>query len=326
MKRKNILALLLAMCLCFGLFSVCAYAAEEDGEEAAEGEEALVEYAVAGVGTFYLPAGWGMESGVMEGGPLPTPYVQFTRDDMTVRVNLFTQEVYDASGAAMPADLEEYSQRPGPQKDLPEGGAYALDEYGNLSVSYTEDGRVTYLILMEGNGLFATAGIFYPEGVEDAELIPQWISKTVLDAAAEGLQRYDAEGVGVFYLPSDWEMETGSIEEPLPQTYAEFTNGDITIRGVRFGADAYEAAGVPLPADVEEYSTRDGVRRGLPEDAEFAYDDFGNFYVEYTQDGTVTYTVLKQGDESMGSLFLTYPEGTEVPEDVYLWLSLAVIE
>ena len=320
MKRKSILALLLALCLCCGLLSVCACAAEEDGGET------LVEYAVAGVGAFYLPAGWGMEAGVSEGGPFPTPYVQFTRDDVTVRVNLFDQEVYDASGAAMPADLEEYSQRPGAQNDLPDGGAYTLDEYGNLSVSYTEDGQVTYLILMEGNGLFATAGIFYPEGAEGAELIPQWLSKTVLDVDAEGLRRYDAEGVGVLYLPDGWEMEVASREEPLPQTLADLSCGELHITFIRNGLDAYEAAGVPLPADVEEYSQRDGVRKDLPEGAEFAYDDFGNFYAEYTQDGTVTYNVLKQGEESMGNVFLTWPEGTEVPEDICLWLSLATLE
>lgn len=320
MKRKNMLALLLAVCLCCGLLPVTACAAEET-----DGEEELQEYAVDGVGTFYLPAGWTMEAGVMEDGPFPLPYVQFTRDDVTVRVNLFTQEVYDASGVSMPADLEEYSQRPGAQNDLPEGGAYAEDEYGNLSVSYTEDGRVTYVILMAGSDLFATAGIYYPEGTEDAELIPQWISQTVLDTATEGLQRYDAENVGAFYLPEGFEMEVNTIEEPFIHYSADLDNGEIHIGGFRTDAEGYEQAGVPLPADVEEYSQRDGVRRTLPEGAAFDYDEYGNFFVEYTQDGTVNYNVLKQGEESFGNIVLSYPEGTEVPEDVYLWLSLATI-
>lgn len=144
-------------------------------------------------------------------------------------------------------------------------------------------------------------------------------------AAEEELQKYEAEGVGTFYLPEGWEMEVGSFEDPLPQSYVEFTNGDIHIRGIRFGADAYEAAGVPIPADVEEYSQREGVRRGLPEDAEFSYDDFGNFYTEYTEDGTVIYHVLKKAEEGMGDVILTYPEGTEGVEDIPAWISQAAL-
>ena len=145
-------------------------------------------------------------------------------------------------------------------------------------------------------------------------------------ATSEELQEYAAKGVGTYYLPAGWEMEVGSVEEPLPQTYVDFTNGDLHIRGVRFGMDAYEAAGVSLPADVEEYSQRDGVRRGLPESAEFSYDDFGNYYTEYVEDGTVTYHVLLKGEESMGDVVLTYPEGTEVPDGIYEWISKTVLE
>lgn len=145
-------------------------------------------------------------------------------------------------------------------------------------------------------------------------------------SAGSDLHEYAAQGVGTFYFPEGWEMETGSVEEPLPQTYVDFTNGDISVHGVRFGTDAYEAAGVPLPADVEEYSTREGVRRGLPEDATFAYDDFGNFYTEYTEDGTVIYHVLKKGEACMGDVILTYPEGTEGVEEIPQWISQAVLE
>lgn len=315
---KRIFALVLALCLCFGLCSVCAYADE--------GETELLAYPVDGVGTFYFPAGWSLETGVMEDGPFPVPYVQFCRDDVTVRIHLFTQEVYDASGAAMPADVEEYSQRPGPQNDLPEGGSYETNEYGNLSVSYTEDGNVTYLILLDGGDFFATAGVFYPEGTEGAELIPQWMSQADLGSSAEGLQRYDAENVGTFYLPEGWEMEVSSREDPLPQTLADFSCGDLHITAIRNGKDAYEQAGVPIPADVEEYGTRDGVRKDLPEGAEFSYDAFGNYYAEYVQDGTVNYNVLKQGDEAMGNVVLIYPEGAEGVEDIPFWISLAVME
>ena len=64
----------------------------------------------------------------------------------------------------------------------------------------------------------------------------------------------------------------------------------------------------------------------LPENAEFGYDEYGNYYVEYVQDGTVNYNALKQGDEAMGSVTASYPEGTEGVEDTPFWLSLAVIE
>ncbi len=145
------------------------------------------------------------------------------------------------------------------------------------------------------------------------------------EAASEELQEYVAEGVGTFYFPEGWEMEVYSLEEPLPSTYADFSNGDLHIHGTHFGMDAYEAAGVPLPADVEEYSQRDGVRRSVPEDAEFAYDDFGNYYTEFVEDGTVTYHVLKQGEDCMGDVILTYPEGTELPEGILEWISKATL-
>ena len=74
-------------------------------------------------------------------------------------------------------------------------------------------------------------------------------------AADDGLVDYTVEGVGTFRLPEGFEMETGSTTEPLPTNYVVFEKDGVTISCSRFGKDAYEAAGVPLPADVEEYST-----------------------------------------------------------------------
>ena len=143
----------------------------------------------------------------------------------------------------------------------------------------------------------------------------------------EALQEYAIAGVGTISLPRGWTMDAGAVEEPLPMSYADLYSGDIAIHLSCFGADAYEAAGVPLPADVEEYSNRAGVRQGLPEGAEFAYDEFGNYFTEYVQDdGTVVYYVLKQGEDCMGDALLSYPEGTELPEGIYQWLSLIVIQ
>lgn len=145
------------------------------------------------------------------------------------------------------------------------------------------------------------------------------------ESAGQELQEYEAEGVGVFYLPEGFTVESGVSEEGLPMNFAVLTKDSITISASRFGADAYEAAGVPLPADLEEYSQRDGVKQGLPEGAEFEEDDYGNLYVEYVQDGNVYYNVLKQGTESFGAFLLICPEG-EKPEDAALWASKMILE
>ena len=40
----------------------------------------------------------------------------------------------------------------------------------------------------------------------------------------------------------------------------------------------------------------------------------------------MTYHVLLKGEESMGDVVLTYPEGTEVPDGIYEWISKTVLE
>lgn len=62
--------------------------------------------------------------------------------------------------------------------------------------------------------------------------------------------------------PEGFTQEAGEIAEPLPTTYATFEKDGYYIQANRFGTDAYEMAGVPLPADLEDYSTRSG-RPGL---------------------------------------------------------------
>ena len=145
------------------------------------------------------------------------------------------------------------------------------------------------------------------------------------EADAQGLQRYDAENVGVLYLPEGFEMELVTQEEPFTTYGALFTNGDLHINASRTDAEGYAQAGVSLPADVEEFGSRPGIRSHLPEDAVFDYDEYGNYYVQYVQDGEVIYNALKQGEEAMGNVQASYPEGTEGTEDVPFWLSLAVL-
>lgn len=145
------------------------------------------------------------------------------------------------------------------------------------------------------------------------------------EGSAENLKEYTATSVGTFYMPDGFSLETGKEEEPLPMTWATLTKDSVTVSASRFGKEAYEMAGLELPADLKEYSQRAGVRQNLPENAEFAEDNYGNFYVQYTQDGTFYYQVLKKGNESYGAIIYECPEGEEAG-DYALWLSKFVLE
>lgn len=150
---------------------------------------------------------------------------------------------------------------------------------------------------------------------------------TVSDAPDNGLVDYTAEGVGVFRLPDGFEMETGSASEPLPMNYVTFEKDGIIIYCGRFGKDAYEAAGVALPADVEEYSTRSGVQEAVPEGSEFAYDSYGNYATQFTdEDGNSWYYVLLQGADSFASCYVCAPTDVFDADSAALWISGTVIE
>ncbi len=144
------------------------------------------------------------------------------------------------------------------------------------------------------------------------------------DTAAE-LIEVTVEEVGTFYLPEGFALEESGIsEEGLPRGYASFVKDGMYVDGGRFGKDAYDAAGLPLPESLEEYSQRDGVKNGLPEGTEFKTDSYGNLYAEYTVDGRYCYQVLKMGEESCGAVTFTCDEN-EIEEakklDFALWLS-----
>lgn len=146
------------------------------------------------------------------------------------------------------------------------------------------------------------------------------------DAPEEELTEYVVEGVGTFYLPEGFNVESGVTEEGLPMHYAEMTKDSLCVRASRFGLDAYEAAGVPLPEDLDDYSTRDGVRQNLPADAEFTRDKYDNLFVKYTEDGNSNYQYLKKGTESYGAFMVVCPEGQEDDEAFALWASKATLE
>lgn len=143
----------------------------------------------------------------------------------------------------------------------------------------------------------------------------------------ENLVEYTVEGLGTFQLPEGFSVDSGEIAEPLPTCYAIFEKDGYYIQANRFGTDAYEMAGVPLPADLEDYSTRSGVRDSVPEGTEFAYDDYGSYAAQFTQeDGQLCYYVLLQGEESFGSIYLTAPADLFDAETVALWLSGSQLE
>lgn len=143
---------------------------------------------------------------------------------------------------------------------------------------------------------------------------------------SEGLKEYAIDGVGRFYLPEGFEVESGVSEEGLPMHYAGMTKDSLYVGASRFGVDAYEAAGVPLPENLDDYSTRDGVRANLPEDAEFTRDQYDNLYVKFTENGTTQYQYLKQGKDAFGAMVIICPEGEEDDETFALWASKAVLE
>lgn len=147
-------------------------------------------------------------------------------------------------------------------------------------------------------------------------------SSSAQEESQEELVEYTVEGLGTFLLPDGFAVEPGEITEPLPSKYAIFTKDDYYIQANRMGMDAYEAAGASLPADLEEYSTRSGVKNSVPEGTQFAYDDQGNYFAQFTQDdGQICYYVLLKGTDAYGSIFLTAPEGVFDAETAALWLS-----
>ena len=173
------------------------------------------------------------------------------------------------------------------------------------------------------------AGISLTAAAAEAETEAETEAKPTAEELAElGLEEFVIENIGTIYLPEDFEAESGFDDSYLPMYYANFTRGDVLIYVTRFGPEAYEKAGVPLPADLEEYSQRAGVRQGLPEDAEFDTDEYGNMYVQFVDDdGTVNYNVLKAGTDAYGGATAYYPEDTEEEiGDIPFWLSLIELE
>ena len=131
------------------------------------------------------------------------------------------------------------------------------------------------------------------------------------EPAGEELVAYEIEGVGTVYLPAGGEIYFDEQAElPVPTTQCGVNFGDATLHVSVMGPDAYEAAGVPLPESAEEFSQRSGPQADVPEGSVFAYDDFGNYFVQFTRDGRDLYYTLRVSETTAYVVTLLVPEGT----------------
>ena len=225
----------------------------------------------------------------------------------------------------MPADVEEYSRRSGPQAVLPEGLSYSYDAYGNLGFrrEVQEDGKdyVVYYTLKQGDGCF---GAIWMRGPADSDLnAPYILANSSLDGP--GFRMVKAEGVATLCLPEEWAYTlSAAVGDRNPQgvlcEHAELDGPDgIRLETVRFAREDYEEAGLVIPASLEEHSQRPGNQSMLREGEEFSYDEWGNLgFALDTEDGGKLYYVLKQGSDAFGLVVLTLPAGVELPEAGYL--------
>lgn len=131
---------------------------------------------------------------------------------------------------------------------------------------------------------------------------------------------FEGKTIGIICVPADWDAEFGCFkpdDTPLPVTIVQATLPGSFITLSRVGPDAYEAAGVPMPADVEEYSQRSGPQGSLQEGEEYTYDELGNLcFVRETTDedgnAVIFCLCLKQGTDCMGSVSIQYPADMEI--------------
>lgn len=94
MKLKKLTALVLLLSLCLAL-AACG-AEESPVSDAPAADDGLVDYTVEGVGTFRLPEGFEMETGSTT-EPLPTNYVVFEKDGVTISCSRFGKDAYEAA-------------------------------------------------------------------------------------------------------------------------------------------------------------------------------------------------------------------------------------
>ena len=143
-------------------------------------------------------------------------------------------------------------------------------------------------------------------------------------AAAAELAAYEVEGVGTFYFPAGATVERNVEEEPLPVINGsiDLGNGVCLVYGST-GRDAFELAGVEFPVDTEDYATRPAVVDYVGEGAEFAYDGCGNYYTQYTRDGSDVYYVAERNAARVNAIVFYCPEGQLGSYSPAEWISMA---
>ena len=143
------------------------------------------------------------------------------------------------------------------------------------------------------------------------------------ETAGTELTAYEIEGVGTVYLPEGGEVYFDEQAElPVPTTQCGVNFGDATLHVAVMGPEAYEAAGVPLPESAEEFSTRSGPQADVPEGSVFAYDDFGNYFVQFTRDGRDLYYTLRVSETTAYIITLLVPEGTMGEYSPGAWIAM----
>ena len=146
------------------------------------------------------------------------------------------------------------------------------------------------------------------------------------ETAGTELAAYEIEGVGTVYLPEGGEVYIDEQTEPFPNIQCGVNFGEATLHLGVMGPEAYEAAGVPLPESAEEFSTRSGPQADVPEGSVFAYDDFGNYFVQFTRDGKDVYYTVRVSETTSYAITLFVPEGTMGDYSPGEWISMVELD
>ncbi len=155
--------------------------------------------------------------------------------------------------------------------------------------------------------------IYADEGTYAFQWVIQSTDYNNVSIADEHLQ------IAELCVPDSLEYTTWIEHNPedalLPMTRAGLNAGSVEYWVNSFGPEAYEAAGVTMPADIEEFSQRPGCQAMLEDGKDWTYDREGNLYVEYTRHDDngkpfTEYNVLKQGQNCFGVISILYPTGT----------------
>ena len=181
-------------------------------------------------------------------------------------------------------------------------------------------------ILMRSGDLLAPAAEAEEATAEEAEPeapeAPETPDVAIIEAGLDGVV------VGTLCLPVDWQY---TMEVQLKPEYMSVPIDEVSVyeeeKGIEFflrrlGPDTYEAVGIPMPADIDEYALRSGPQSFLAEGEEYTRDELGNLCVvhEIEQDGElcVECVCLKQAENAMGFVLIYYPLDTEIENLPYL--------